>query len=220
MTDQEIFDGLSAPFPVEMIEWRVGSTNKDKTKGMALAYLNARTVMDRFDTVCGPGGWQSEHYEAGNNKMACKIGVRMADGWIWKSDGAGDTDFEAEKGAFSSALKRAAVLFGVGRYLYDMPAPWVQIEQFGKSYKIAEAELKRLDEIYMTEAKKVGWGNPTDVATYRFLLRIVQEMVTQPSDVEEFRAKNSSMFPLLRVAQRNHLNEILDRIGGRNQEAA
>ena len=63
-TAQDLFDALSAPFPVEMIEWRVGTTNKkwrkegEALKGKPLCYIDARAVMDRLDTVCGPGGWQ------------------------------------------------------------------------------------------------------------------------------------------------------------------
>jgi hypothetical protein len=227
MDAQELFDQLSAPFAPEQIEWRVGSTNKDKTKGMALAYIDARTVMDRLDTVCGAVGWQCSYTPGVNGSIICNIGIKFEDPrlvsaneWVWKADGAGATDFEGEKGALSDAFKRAAVRWGVGRYLYEIPAPWVVIEAYGKSYKIADAEKKRLDELYEKEAQKVGWGSPTDVATYRFLLKVVQETVTQPSDVEEFRKKNESVFPLLRVAQRRHLNEQLDRIGGATREAA
>jgi hypothetical protein len=219
MDAQELFDQLSAPFAPEQIEWRVGSTNKDKTKGMALAYIDARTVMDRLDTVCGFGGWQCNYTAGVNGSIICNIGVKLQDPrlvneeWIWKADGAGATDFEGEKGALSDAFKRAAVRHGVGRYLYDIPAPWVAIEAYGKSFKIADAEKKRLEDLYEVEARKVGWGSPTDVATYRFLLKVVQETCTQPSDVEDFRKKNANFFPLLRIAQRNHLNETLDRVG-------
>ena len=80
MTPQEIFDGLSAPFPAEYIDWRVGSTNKDKTKGMALAYIDARTVMDRLDTMCGPDRWQCNYMQAGSI-MICSIGVNFGD-WV------------------------------------------------------------------------------------------------------------------------------------------
>jgi hypothetical protein len=41
---------------------------------------------------------------------------------------AGDSDVEEEKGAISDAFKRAAVKWGIGRYLYDMPTPWVPCE--------------------------------------------------------------------------------------------
>ena len=43
---------------------------------------------------------------------------------IVKSDGAGDTDIEGEKGAISDALKRSAVLLGIGAYLYNDACEW------------------------------------------------------------------------------------------------
>ncbi|MFK4507676.1 Rad52/Rad22 family DNA repair protein [Bradyrhizobium daqingense] len=108
-TAQELFDELCRPFAAEEIEWRIGSTNADKTKGMALAYMDARAVMDRFDAVCGPDGWQCNYTMAGAIAI-CNIGVLMpSDRWIWKADGAGATDVEGEKGMLSDALKRAAV---------------------------------------------------------------------------------------------------------------
>lgn len=220
MTDaQTIFDGLSAPFPADYIDWRVGSTNKDKTKGMALAYIDARTAMDRLDSICGPGCWQCTYTPAGTI-MICNIGVFVEGQWVWKADGAGATDFEGEKGAMSDAFKRAAVRWGIGRYLYDLKAPWVAIEPFGKSYKINDEERKKLDESHEEAVKKLNWGTPTDVATYRFLLNIVQNTITQPADVIAFREKYASMFPMLRVAMRRHLNNELDRIGGPQREAA
>jgi hypothetical protein len=49
-----MFERLAEPFPADAVSWRVGSTTQDKSKGMALAYLDARDVMDRLDLVCGP----------------------------------------------------------------------------------------------------------------------------------------------------------------------
>ena len=138
-----IFDNLARPFPPDRVSWRVGPTNRDKTKGMALAYIDARDVMERLDAVCGPAGWQCRYPHA-TGKTVCEIGLRVESEWIWKADGAGDTDMEAEKGALSDAFKRAAVRWGIGRYLYDLSSPWVLIEAFGKSYKIADAELPKL----------------------------------------------------------------------------
>ena len=220
-TAQELFDALSAPFPAESIDWRVGSTNKDKTKGMALAYVDARTVMDRLDTICGTENWQANYTPCGNGMMICNLGIRFPSGdWIWKSDGAGATDFEGEKGALSDAFKRSAVRFGIGRYLYDLAAPWVAIESFGKSFKIADAEKSKLEDCHEKAAQRAGWGNPTDVATYKVLLSVVRDTVTQPSDVPAFREKHKSMFPMLRVAQRRHLEQVLDRVGSIQTEAA
>lgn len=137
---QEIFNQLCAEFPRESVHWRAQSVNqKTGETALALAYIDARDVMDRLDLVCGPGGWQSEHYEIGK-KTACKIGIAnpivspgMDNRWVWKSDGAGDTAVEGDKGAFSDALKRAAVSWGVGRYLYDMPALWIPCESYKRN---------------------------------------------------------------------------------------
>jgi hypothetical protein len=213
---QALFDALSEPFASELIEWRIGSTTTDKSRGMALAYINARTLMDRFDSVCGPDGWQSEHYPAGGERLGCKIGVRIAGDWIWKSDGAGETDVEGEKGAFSSALKRAAVSWGVGRYLYDMPSPWVALD--GK--QIASTEKAKLDEIHEKAAQRHGWGTRAEVQVYRLLKKVAQEFVTDPIAAQEFKDKNKPELALLPVAMRRHLFELLDRIGAPRAEAA
>ena len=66
---------------------------------------------------------------------------------MWKENGAGDTDFEADKGALSDAFKRAAVLWGIGQYLYDLDSPWVAIEPAGRSFKIAKHEYTRLHKL-------------------------------------------------------------------------
>ena len=134
---------LAEPFHPDKVDWRIGSTNADKTKGMALAYIDSRTVMERLDEVCGIGGWQCDYPHAGT-KTSCQIGIKIGDEWVWKGDGAGDTDFEGSKGAFSDAFKRAAVKWGVGRYLYDLKAPWVAIEQKGRSHFIKKSEMPTL----------------------------------------------------------------------------
>lgn len=140
----DFLQALFSPFPPNQVEWRVGSTTQDKSKGMALAYIDARAVMDRLDAVCGIDGWQNR-YTHTQTKTVCEIGIRVGGDWIWKSDGAGDTDVEAEKGALSDAFKRAAVRWGVGRYLYDLKAVWVDLEPAGKSHRIKKSEMDRLD---------------------------------------------------------------------------
>lgn len=140
---------LKKPFPIDRISWRVGSTDKNRNqdgkarKGIGLAYIDARDVMERLDEVCGPENWQAIHPHAGA-KTSCKIGVRVDGDWVWKENGAGDSDMEAEKGAFSDSFKRAAVLWGIGRYLYDMPNIWVDLDDSGKRF--TEASIKKLQK--------------------------------------------------------------------------
>ncbi len=119
---------LSAPFPVEAIHWRAQSLTQDKTKAMALAYIDARDVQDRLDAVCGPANWQDAYAETAKGRLLCTLSVRINDEWISKSDGAGDTDVEGDKGAISDALKRAGVKWGIGRYLYDLGNIWAPCE--------------------------------------------------------------------------------------------
>ena len=142
----DMFEQLASPFDPSEVDWRVGSTTKDKAKGMALAYIDARTVMDRLDTVCGPAGWQNRYVMEGT-KTVCEIGIKCDGEWVWKSDGAGDSDIEAEKGALSDAFKRAAVRWGIGRYLYNLKSPWVALKAFGNSYAIADEAKSELDAI-------------------------------------------------------------------------
>lgn len=122
---------LKEPFPSKEIKWRIGKTNKDKTRGMALVYIDARAVMDKLDEVLGPQNWQRKHSFGPKGEVLCSIGIKIKDKWIWKSDGAGQTNFEAEKGGLSDAFKRAGVSWGIARYLYNLDSPWVNIDQFG-----------------------------------------------------------------------------------------
>jgi hypothetical protein len=115
---------------------------------MALAYLDARDVMDRLDSVCGPDGWQCKYSHVGAITV-CDISIWAGEEgtWISKADGAGQSDIEAEKGALSDAFKRAAVRWGIGRYLYHLPSPWVEIEKRGRTSVIAKHEYARLEKI-------------------------------------------------------------------------
>jgi hypothetical protein len=135
---------LMKPFPPESVSWRVGSTTRDKSKGMALAYIDARDVMDRLDEVVGFNNWQDEYIETSKGRVICRIGIKVGDEWVYKSDGAGETSYEGDKGAISDAFKRAAVKFGIGRYLYNIKAPWVEVEERGRTVVIKKHEYAKL----------------------------------------------------------------------------
>ena len=130
-----MFDQLSRPFPGDAVHWRAQTLKGDGTAAMALAYIDARDVMRRLDEVCGPDGWSDSYTETAKGRLLCTISIKCGDVWISKSDGAGDTDVEGEKGAISDAFKRAAVKWGVGRYLYDMDAIWAECESYEKNGK-------------------------------------------------------------------------------------
>ena len=153
-----MFKRLAEPFPPERVSWRVGSVTKDGTKAMALAYIDARDVMERFDAVCGPAGWERRHPHVGGT-TTCELAVWIPElnQWVVKADGAGDTAVEAEKGSLSDSFKRAAVNWGVGRYLYDVEAPWVRIDQYKK---ILPEELTKLANILRRQFPGSGMAAP------------------------------------------------------------
>ena len=218
---QDLFNALCEPFPAEYIDWRVGSTTGDKAKGMALAYIDARTVMDRLDSVCGPANWQCNYTPGCNGSIVCNLGIRMPSGeWIWKADGAGATDVEGEKGMLSDALKRAAVRWGVGRYLYELGSPWVALEKAGNSYKIAAGERTKLDHLHEDYAQKAGWGIRAGRVAYSFANQVVKHFVTTPLDAQELAERNAGTIAQMPVAMQRHLKETLGRIGATTAEAA
>jgi hypothetical protein len=133
--------------------------------------------------------------------------------WIWKADGAGATDVEGEKGMLSDALKRAAVRWGVGRYLYEMNSPWVAIVQRGKSSYLADGVRKELDAVHEDFCMKAGWGLRAGRVAYSFANQVVKHFVTSADEAAALRERNAGMIGQLPVAMRRHLNETLDRIG-------
>lgn len=151
-----MFDRLSAPFPPEAISWRAQQLVSNNTKALALAYIDARDVMRRLDAVCGPENWQDSYAETPKGRLICTIQIRTEQGWVSKSDGAGDTDVEGEKGAISDAFKRCAVKWGIGRYLYETDtifAPCEVNERNGKSYwKAWKPEAHRMFAVALEKA--------------------------------------------------------------------
>lgn len=125
----DIFEQLKRPFPASRVHWRVG--RKSNQRAMVLAYIDARDVMQRLDDVMGPGEWQAEYLPPTNGIVICRMGLNINGEWIWKANGAGETQVEGEKGSCSDAFKRAAVLWGIGRYLYSLPNEWVDLDQRG-----------------------------------------------------------------------------------------
>lgn len=202
------FEKLAAPFPPDRISWRVGSMKKDKSAGMALAYLDARDVMNRLDEVCSPAGWQCKYSHA-QGKTVCDMAVKVNGEWVWKADGAGDSDIEAEKGALSDAFKRAAVRWGIGRYLYDISSPWVKVDEWKR---IDESERPKLEALLQAHTTGIEWGNSEDRATLKAMANTIRATVKTADDVRLYREHCEGSLALLRVKAREHINQILDQI--------
>jgi hypothetical protein len=114
---------LRAPFTVAAVKFR--PLEKPNAKGVVscLVYIDSRLAAERLSAV--DPGWSSE-YEvlAGPDQhmpVVCKLTVHgVTREGVGQNAGPAKDDKHA-KMAFSDALKRAAVEFGVGASLYAMP---------------------------------------------------------------------------------------------------
>ncbi len=170
MTQEEIMQALAAPFAAKDVEWRVQNTNKEHTRGMAVPYIDSRAIQNRLDAVVGIYNWKPEYrpwhqvekadkdrqQRAANASQLCGLSIYCAERqeWIQKWDAAENSDIEPVKGGISDSFKRAAVLWNVGRYLYDLEPVWVDVEPRGRSYAIKPSEYARLDREYEAAVKK------------------------------------------------------------------
>ena len=120
MEDIKVIEALHNPVPPDEVKWRQARYDKPNGYVKMLAYVDARYVMDVLDNVVGSENWQNEYMEI-KGRIFCKLTIQLPSGkTVSKMDCGAETDIEAEKGAVSDALKRVAVLFGVGRDLYSM----------------------------------------------------------------------------------------------------
>lgn len=151
---EQIMQKLKAPFNEDQLEFRVGATNKDKTMGLALPYVQARAIQDRLDEVVGFNNWKANYREV-KDGFLCSLAIKINNEWIDKEDGAQLTEFESVKGGISSAFKRVASSgFGVGRYLYAVRTQWFPIIPKGKGYDFAMVPIIEFKDIETKPRKK------------------------------------------------------------------
>ena len=109
-------------------QWRVQSFSKNKASCQCVAYIDARDVMRRLDEVVGAEFWQDD-YKVINNQLFAGIGIKVQNEWIWKWDTGTESETEKEKGIVSDSFKRAAVKWGVGRFLYDLSIQYIDANE-------------------------------------------------------------------------------------------
>jgi len=145
---------LAEPFPAEGIEWRIGQVAKSGKTATVLAYLTSRAVMDRLDEVVGPENWSDDYVDLPSKGVQCTISIRCGDGWVSKTDAADPTQIEATKGGRSDAFKRAAVKWGIGRYLYRLDESRVNLTEGWPPKDVPHVKASWAGE----GGKKFGWG--------------------------------------------------------------
>jgi hypothetical protein len=133
----KVLSAMAGFFEADDLKWKPIGLSADKSQARVAPFISNRAIMDRLDSVCGPENWRNEFQPGPAGGVLCGLSVRIVrDGapaeWITKWDGAENTDIQAVKGGLSAAMRRAAVQWGIGRYIYRMPSIWVAADREGK----------------------------------------------------------------------------------------
>lgn len=177
----DVLKELKKPFDPKDVEWRIQKKSKDGTKGMAMAYIDARAIANRLDEVVDRNmidGWSVDYrpIDMGTVKrqrrgfdteepikgFICAITLYSGGEKYTREDGANLTDFEAFKGGLSGAFKRAASAWGIGRYLYDLPVTWAPIDNWGNVIRKPNLPLWALPEGYVQPQEPETSNTPVD----------------------------------------------------------
>lgn len=161
MTEKQT-KALEYPFTFQEIEWRVLRVAKSNPKkAQVAAYVDSRAIQNRLDAVVGRENWQNTFESVvGNNNGTtahiCRISIYYPERgeWITKSDGAGCTDVEPIKGGLSNAFKRAASMWGMGRYLYGLKNIWANIDEYKMIDQASYPELEKRYNQYVNQLLK------------------------------------------------------------------
>ncbi len=120
-------EALRAGTPEDEIKYREAKSKGGKPvfrdgHPLMLAYVDARYVMDTLDNTVGAANWRADFRPSASAKpgaVQCDLSIRVDGEWITKSDVGTPSTIEPDKGAYSDALKRAGVHWGIARDLYE-----------------------------------------------------------------------------------------------------
>lgn len=138
----EILEKLSAPFDFKDLKFYPVAIKDGR--GKVGSYIDARDVMNRLDAVLGVAGWSTSYrcIDPADKAVECTLSIFQEGAWVSRADvgypneakDADNPDKEPWKAAYSDSLKRAAVQWGVGRYIYslELERDWLPVDQYRK----------------------------------------------------------------------------------------
>lgn len=153
-----ILPRLAEPFEAQQVQYRVGAIGNDKRTAQALPYADPRVYEDRLDTVC-PGAWSVSFTPWGEHRIICHLTIHGVTRSSTGEEG-GSPDDIAGTAAEAQAFKRACSKFGLGRYLYSLPARWLPYDPTRKRFEQArdrtgEGATNSADGIGVTRAQRM-----------------------------------------------------------------
>lgn len=156
----EILTQLAAPFHPSRITWKPGALTGKKDKALALAYADLRAYQDRLDEVCGLD-W-SATYTPWADRIICHVTINgITRSSTGEADSASERNENSGSVAEAMAFKRACAMFGLGRYLYNMPSLWVEYD--APNQRFTEKAKARLQGVIAQHYQRWMDGQPGEL---------------------------------------------------------
>ena len=137
---------LAEPFALDAHKWRVLNITKDKQKASWYVYIDARDVAQRLDDAAVT--WEDSYEVITMTDSLCVVQCALTVEGSTRTDAGSDSrqsnDSEGNyiKGAYSDAFKRAAVKFGIGRYLYSLESYYLPIDEWKRFTPDSEKKIR------------------------------------------------------------------------------
>jgi len=203
MPDNNKLKELQAIFPESDIEWVIIQSGGFKSNNadvwvLVAPYVRNKTIQDRLDVVMGPENWRNEFVKWGESGVLCGLSLRVNNEWITKYDGSSETEIEAVKGGFTSSMKRAAMQWGIGRYLADFGSKIVSVNKSNKG----KYRSKLKDENWYYWDPPVLYSKPPfkpDTSKEKYLDRI-NELTMKLSELENGNEVYDPLFKSFEVS--------------------
>ena len=206
--NKKTLEKLSEEFPEEIVHILPGLMNEAHTKAGWHSYLQHTDVAQRLDDVV-PGWsfvvidrWESDKKKYVSAELTINGVTRMnvGEGDHWKD-------------VYSGCLKRCAMLFGVGRYLYDSKTVWTfynESEMKYNKYFVADLELLRQENPTPTtmDNLKGKKGKNTTGKTINFdFLKVMRKL---KKEIKALSSNDDIYYGVLKEAGYKKSNEIKD----------
>lgn len=158
--NDQTFNDLCQPFNPEDLEWRIvkAGVSNNNPWALVVCYVTARAIENRLDKVLGKANWEPVFTQI-DGGFLCHLKIRVGGEWITKTDGANNTNIEPIKGGISDSLKRAAVQWGIGRYLYQLEETWAKC-QIVNTRKEVSGNLHTHKDKKSNQVFLIDWQTP------------------------------------------------------------
>ena len=114
----------------------------NEREAVMVGYVDNRDVQDVLDDTVGPENWSID-YHILKDQMFARLGIYVdfEDGtppqWVYKCDTGTEANMEEEKSQVSDSMKRAAVQWGCGRFLYRLGMAKLPTKEYKGKWKPA-----------------------------------------------------------------------------------